>query len=48
LIRFRVYYRNLLRHHEKLVRVVQVSYIANGGYRRAAYLVQDHVRSIGG
>lgn len=39
LIGFKVHYRDLLRHHEELVRVVQIPYIANGGHRRTAFLV---------
>ncbi|HEY4412158.1 MAG TPA: prolyl oligopeptidase family serine peptidase, partial [Gaiellaceae bacterium] len=39
LIGFKVYYRDLLRRHAELVRVVRLSYVANGGRRRNAYLV---------
>jgi poly(3-hydroxybutyrate) depolymerase len=39
LIGFRVRYRDLLADHRELVRVIRVPYLANGGYRRVAFVV---------
>jgi len=39
LVPFRVRYRDLLKDHQELVRVVRIGYVSNTGARRIAYLV---------